>query len=545
LNTELVLRATLPGTPSAETENVPNASEIDRNRLLYLGFALSVVIGLGMRLAQYAVNRSLWLDESLLATNILDRSLAEIARPLDYGQTAPVGFLAVVRATVDLLGEGELVLRLVPLIAGIAALICFIAFVHSALSRSEAIVASALFSLSPFLIYYSSEVKQYSVDVFCSVILIWLANRAVVTHQSRRSWMLMALAGTIAVWFSQPSIFVLASVGLVEVALSVKARRWRDALPLAGIGTAWLISFAGSYRLSSRGLVDHEFMNAFWRVGFWPLPPRSIDDALWLPHALLKVFREPAGVMSDQIVHSVPMMVAGSVAAFFGVRALWRRNEFLGATTPVIFGLLLIASAAELYPFGGQFLTGGRVLLFALPFVFLLIAVGIVALMNRAKRLAIVLLAMMFVPFLMYSALGVPHVRAEVKPLLAYMQEEGLPEDRIYVHYEGRTQLQYYANRYGLSEARVTIGEPRVWVFFATDGRAAHAYDEKGLMLSVLDRLGTRLDDQVAIGSSVYLYDLSGGDVRALSELKIPVLPYDVAFDCRGPWAHERNTSGE
>jgi hypothetical protein len=57
---------------------------------LTLSLCRIIFIGIILRLIQYGINRSLWLDESLLALNIVNKSLSELLRPLDYNQIAPV-----------------------------------------------------------------------------------------------------------------------------------------------------------------------------------------------------------------------------------------------------------------------------------------------------------------------------------------------------------------------------------------------------------------------------------------------------------------------
>src|SRR5262245_65033312 len=86
-----------------------------------------LIIGLGifLRLAQYAFNRSLWYDEANLAANIIDRSMAGLLRPLDYDQGAPIGFLLLEKLAVQALGPSEYALRLIPFFFGSIALILF------------------------------------------------------------------------------------------------------------------------------------------------------------------------------------------------------------------------------------------------------------------------------------------------------------------------------------------------------------------------------------------------------------------------------------
>ena len=87
--------------------------------------ALSLGLGVVIRLRQFAAGRSLWLDEAALGLNIIQRSAAELLRPLDYLQGAPIGYLWLVRLAVVLGGPSERMLRAVSLLAGVAALLLF------------------------------------------------------------------------------------------------------------------------------------------------------------------------------------------------------------------------------------------------------------------------------------------------------------------------------------------------------------------------------------------------------------------------------------
>ena len=81
--------------------------------------------GAMLRLTQYLSNRSLWLDESSLALNIVNRSFSQLLKPLDYGQGAPLGFLILERLAVHVFGTHEYALRLFPFLCGIISLLLF------------------------------------------------------------------------------------------------------------------------------------------------------------------------------------------------------------------------------------------------------------------------------------------------------------------------------------------------------------------------------------------------------------------------------------
>src|SRR5512137_1962180 len=126
---------------------------------------LLFLAGILLRLRQYLTGRSLWVDEAMLALNIVNRNFAELFKPLDYDQGAPLGFLLVEKLFNLLLGRSEYGLRLFPLLVGILSIWLFYRLLKRVTTGAGMIAALALFVFNPRLIYYSSEVKQYIVDV--------------------------------------------------------------------------------------------------------------------------------------------------------------------------------------------------------------------------------------------------------------------------------------------------------------------------------------------------------------------------------------------
>lgn len=87
-----------------------------------------ILFGLVLRLYQYGLDRSLWLDEALIATNFIDKTLIELLQPpLDYtdGLITPPGFLVITKLLTALFGLNDWILRLFPLFSGLLALLLF------------------------------------------------------------------------------------------------------------------------------------------------------------------------------------------------------------------------------------------------------------------------------------------------------------------------------------------------------------------------------------------------------------------------------------
>ena len=136
-------------------------------------FLVSVVaLGIVLRVVRFAANRSLWGDEGALALNVLIKPLSQLLHPLDFLQGAPSGYLIMQKGVTTLLGVDEYSLRLVALLSGIASLVLLALVARRLLEAPAAGLAVFLFAVSEPLVYYSSEVKQYSTDTVVATALL-------------------------------------------------------------------------------------------------------------------------------------------------------------------------------------------------------------------------------------------------------------------------------------------------------------------------------------------------------------------------------------
>ena len=88
--------------------------------------ALVILIGVVLRTIQYGALASLSSDEAAVAVNVTGRGLAALLfQPLTYYQVAPLGFLALEKLGVGILGNTEAALRLFPYLLSLASLPLF------------------------------------------------------------------------------------------------------------------------------------------------------------------------------------------------------------------------------------------------------------------------------------------------------------------------------------------------------------------------------------------------------------------------------------
>ncbi|MGD8562596.1 MAG: glycosyltransferase family 39 protein, partial [Desulfarculaceae bacterium] len=239
---------------------------------------LIVITGICLRLIQYLFNRSLWWDESLLALNIINTPLEKLFEPLAHNQAAPPGFLFLERFWVWALNAHEYALRLVPLLAGLASLYLFLKLARNWLSQKAYVLALLFFAFSYHLIYYSAEVKQYSLDVFIALLLYYLFGKWISGQHPKRALFLLSLAGGLTVWFSHPGIFILSGLGLYALIHHLRQHDYRRLFAFIIPGAIWLLSFGLVYFLVLDRASASTALNIYWDEAFLPFPPSSLAD---------------------------------------------------------------------------------------------------------------------------------------------------------------------------------------------------------------------------------------------------------------------------
>ena len=136
------------------------------------GITVIIVFGIILRLFAYFRGISFWGDEAALALNVLEHSYSGLFKGLDYLQVAPPMFLVMSKILI-IDNLRDFTLRLIPLVSGIAAIPLFYKFV-SMLSKNRVVitVSTFLFSFNMTAILYCAQFKQYSLELFTSVLLL-------------------------------------------------------------------------------------------------------------------------------------------------------------------------------------------------------------------------------------------------------------------------------------------------------------------------------------------------------------------------------------
>ena len=405
-----------------------------------------VVLGVLARLRQWAGGRSLWLDEVLIADNLVNRGFGELAtKPLLHFQVAPLLWSWLEHLSVVLFGSGERALRVVPLLAGIAVVVVTWILARRLLPEVLVPVAVLLVALHPSLIYYSNEVKQYSTDVLVVLLLALLATHVASHTDDSPALRRLSLAGVGAVWLSLVAVLPLAGITLALLLPPLLARDLRRALRIALVLSPWLLSFVISYAVTLHSTESSVEVGNYWRHTYphslLELPGWFVSRWYDLAHLPLRMTLRVLGLL---------LLAVGLVRLVLVGR---RWAVLLWAPVP----LAVLAAAVHAYPFAD------RLALWLVPLAALALAA---VLPHRLEQGALAwlligsaLLTVVMGPAMVTGLLRVAQVQEveELEPLLRELATQRQLSDIVLVEIGSQGAFDYYARRVGVSRDGVIL----------------------------------------------------------------------------------------
>jgi hypothetical protein len=443
-----------------------------------------LLLGAQMRIFQWWSARSLWLDEALIARSLVSRDyVGLVAEPLQGDQAGPVLWLWSTRLALDVLGDGERALRLVSLLAGLATLAFTWLLARRLLPDVLVPVAVGIGVLSPSLLYFSNEVKPYSLDAAVVLGLVLLAVR------SRDDVRLLALAGAVAVWASFASVFVLTGLSVVLVLDALRQRGLAAAVRAALWLSAWLVSLGTSYALVLHRLRDSEILSTFWDYTF---PDGSADLPTWLLRRSIALTQNPLHLS----LWPLALLLLG-----IGWWRIARRDPRAATLALAGIPVAYLAAALSAYPFAD------RLALWVVPLGAVALAAVLPPAVDRALPLMLgaVALTATVAPMATQSLPQVTQVlqRNELRQVMEELKDARQPGDLVIVDIPAKAPYDFYTGLTG-------VGRDGVILFATTEEVGGVCNDKAALLtgrfatqrvwvvfahqLEDTDRLGTRED---------------------------------------------------
>jgi hypothetical protein len=512
-----------------ETATAADLSSDPEQRPRWLGLSywqwawLLAGAGAALRVQQYVYNRSLWLDEALMALNLLSRSFRGLTQPLDFHLVGPLLWLFAEKGCQWLLGKGEMALRLPQVVMGCVGMLLIPFLARRLLAPRAVPIAAGMFALSPPLIYYSSELKPYGSDAGVAVLALLAGFWSLEGRTTATKVAAIGLLGAAVTWLCHPALFVLAALGLAIAWSAYERGEWRRFAGFIPAFVLWAGSFAVDYFAElRRNNADKALHHAYPFAKLGLLRFGNLEDIL-------------ESVFVQQQNPTTLLLGVAIFASLVGVLFFWRRNRpaLMFLLLPLVIALLL--STRTMYPLMGRFY------MFFTPALAVLIAAGADRVLAATRfsrvRIGSAFLVLLFLQPVLSTADYALHPRKaeELRPVLQYVASHQQPGDTWYVYCFARYAFTYYQQAYGLTSPNLVLGScmranrpvtrrlyynwdffqqdfsrlrgKRVWVI-VTHSWMGDGVDEGAYAVHVLDSMGTRLDTHLEAGAVAYLYDL-------------------------------------
>ena len=406
------------------------------DRLLYGLIGLIILTGIALRLVYYFQNNNLIIDEVNIARNLVERDFAGLLSPLRYEQYAPPVFLWIEKAFSLVLGFSEKALRLFPLITGLAAIFVFYEILKRLLLIKSLWYPLALLALGTIYVKHSVEVKQYMPDVLISLLLVLLTLKTDLSGTSQRRFLLVwILAGSLAVWSSMPSVFVLSGIGAYYgwQALAEKKRvlLWRILIP----SLLWLVQFILYYQIILKQQITSSYLQNYHQDYFLFAFPSSSEE--WI-HNGTRIH----AFLGDIGGYTALALIFNGILICIGIVYLLKKQKQIFILLALPIALVLLAAAFR------QYSLIERLILFSLPLALVIVGYGLEQLMQirfLAIKIGLVLLSVICIEN--FSMLDVFHRRYgfhEITEGLNYLKQKRVNGAQLYIHNSSGDSYIYY-----------------------------------------------------------------------------------------------------
>jgi hypothetical protein len=238
-----------------------------RFRSLVAPALLLALLGVGLDVVQWSHAAPLWVDEEMIALNVRDRALLDLAGPLWLGQTAPLGWLVLQRTAILVAGTSELVLRFVPLVFG-AWTVGAAAWIAVRWLRAPAgLLLVGMTAIGSWMSHYRFELKHYSADAFAALLLPALAAWVAEGRDSlamRRRWTRWWAVAALLQWVANGATFVVPGCAVLLGSIVWTRHGFRSAAAFGATGVLWVTSFALHYALSLQYGDRSSHLRSYW-----------------------------------------------------------------------------------------------------------------------------------------------------------------------------------------------------------------------------------------------------------------------------------------
>ena len=421
----------------------------------WYSWLISLIIGIAvsLRLVVYFQNRALFLDEANVCMDIISKDYFGLFQIYESGQQMPPFVAIFIKSFSLALGNNEYALRLFSLIIGLASVFLFFILSKKFIKTTFGLLfTNWLFATSYLLIQYATEAKQYGTDVFITMLLILLATRNPEKEFSLKSIIAWMTLGTVAVWFSMPSIFVLASIGFYWLLHQKDVIKNKPAkvLPIIIIGSSWLLSFGLYYYILLAPGLNQGSLISYHEPYFLPIFPTDLASLNQWISIQFEILRSTIGKTGVAIALGIILFLSGWYVCF---KDNWKKGSLL------LIPILLAWLASGL----GKYSLIPRLALFYLPISLLIMGYAIDGIYEWGKSYVRWILGILLILVASnqdgFDMFWKPLTIDEIKPVLEHMSTHAAQDDLIYIHFEGIAAFKFYTQYHDDKNTRFNLAE--------------------------------------------------------------------------------------
>lgn len=332
-------------------------------------------------------NQSYWMDEALTAFEAKS-SLGGMLGTVLHVETTPPLYFVLIWAWAHLFGTGEVALRAISTLSGIALVPIAYLAARELISRRAGVIAAALVTVNPFMIWYSQEARAYMLlTALCGASFLWFAKaRREPTRANLTGWTIFSALALMTHFFAA---FVVAPEALWLLWIA-RTRLAAAAVAVVGLTEVAMLPFAVS-----------DTSHGTWWIA--SVPPRNRISSAVLEWGVSILYRR-ATVNDGLVAGAVALVVVALLVVFGGDRRV-RAGAGIAAA---IAGVVFLAPLALRY-IGQDYFLSRNVMPGFVPLV-VLVAAACVA--PRARLLGAALALGLLVMF------SVAAVRVQTRPYL-------------------------------------------------------------------------------------------------------------------------------
>ena len=312
-----------------------------KKQVYYLILLTVFIIGIILRTVVFLYHSEFEDDECRLLLAISGKSFWQMFLSLGLAQSAPPFFLVLVKCWSKLCNQAEYFMHSLPFIFSLCSMFAFFKLSEKLFKHKYSIIlANILFGLNYSLIFFSSILKQYSLDVFVSIILVYFLSEININKLSKKGLYIFSLLLLILPFISLPSLIFIGSFFILRIIYEYKNKGFIKKFIVLILPFLIIMTLYYFFNLApSKADLDKIFPN-YWRNGFL-----TIESFKYL--RLFAIYLKTHFYPNSYILFELILWVLG---IFYCIKDKSSISKYILC----VFAVANLAALMQLYPFAGR-----------------------------------------------------------------------------------------------------------------------------------------------------------------------------------------------